>query len=73
MIVQGPPVTVRHEFVTSSEQDVEQAVAYFREDMGLNLHHKHWHFAYDTYFNISQDKDRSGEVFFYLHEQVIAR
>lgn len=65
------PVTVPLQNVTSSGDDEEQRVAYFREDIGLNLYHKHWHFAYA---NLPQyEKDRSGELFFYMHQQLIAR
>lgn len=44
---------------------------YFREDVGLNLHHWHWHLVYphDCDTNVV-DKDRRGELFYYLHKQV---
>lgn len=45
---------------------------YFREDIGINLHHWHWHLVYP--FEASNralvDKDRRGELFYYMHEQV---
>lgn len=48
---------------------------YFREDIGINLHHWHWHLVYP--FEASDRsivaKDRRGELFFYMHNQIIAR
>lgn len=48
---------------------------YFREDMGINLHHWHWHLVYP--FEASDRsivaKDRRGELFYYMHQQIIAR
>lgn len=48
---------------------------YFREDMGINLHHWHWHLVYP--FEASDrrivDKDRRGELFYYMHQQIVAR
>lgn len=45
---------------------------YFREDMGVNLHHWHWHLVYP--FEASDErivnKDRRGELFYYMHQQV---
>jgi hypothetical protein len=48
---------------------------YFREDLGINLHHWHWHLVYPfeaADINIVR-KDRRGELFYYMHQQVIAR
>lgn len=45
---------------------------YFREDIGLNLHHWHWHLVFPTDAvdeNIVR-KDRRGELFYYMHQQV---
>ena len=49
-------------------------MAYFREDIGVNMHHWHWHLVYpgegpDAVVN----KDRRGELFYYMHSQIIAR
>lgn len=45
---------------------------YFREDLGINLHHWHWHLVYP--FEASDRnivaKDRRGELFYYMHQQV---
>lgn len=59
---------------TASDIEVEQRLAYFREDIGVNMHHWHWHLVYpgegeDRIVN----KDRRGELFYYMHSQVIAR
>lgn len=43
--------------------------------MGINLHHWHWHLVYP--FEASNRalvaKDRRGELFYYMHQQIIAR
>ncbi|XP_055688055.1 phenoloxidase 2-like [Lutzomyia longipalpis] len=59
---------------TASEREEEQRLAYFREDIGVNLHHWHWHLVYPAEGpqNIVQ-KDRRGELFYYAHAQIIAR
>ncbi|XP_055606735.1 phenoloxidase 8-like [Uranotaenia lowii] len=59
---------------TASDREVEQRMAYWREDIGVNLHHWHWHLVYpaDGPLNIVR-KDRRGELFYYMHQQVIAR
>ncbi|XP_066901603.1 phenoloxidase 1 [Halyomorpha halys] len=59
---------------TASDLDIEHRVAYFREDLGINLHHWHWHLVYP--FDAPREivnKDRRGELFFYMHQQIMAR
>ncbi|PSN38098.1 Phenoloxidase subunit 1 [Blattella germanica] len=59
---------------TASDLDIEHRLAYFREDLGINLHHWHWHLVYP--FNGPRnivDKNRRGELFYYMHQQIIAR
>ena len=49
-------------------------MAYFREDIGVNLHHWHWHLVYPgsgPYEVVN--KDRRGELFYYMHSQLLAR
>lgn len=47
---------------------------YFREDIGVNLHHWHWHLVYPSDANVNiVRKDRRGELFYYMHQQIIAR
>lgn len=59
---------------TASDLDIEHRLAYFREDLGINLHHWHWHLVYP--FSGPRnlvDKNRRGELFYYMHQQIIAR
>lgn len=59
---------------TASPREPEQRLAYFREDIGVNLHHWHWHLVYpSTGPDSVVNKDRRGELFFYMHQQIIAR
>ncbi|XP_016988367.1 phenoloxidase 3-like [Drosophila rhopaloa] len=63
---------------TASDLEPEHNLWYFREDLGINLHHWHWHLIYPieitpgAHHNIVK-KDRRGELFYYMHQQVIAR
>ncbi|CAG9576271.1 unnamed protein product [Danaus chrysippus] len=68
------PVVIPQNY-TASDAEPEQRVAYFREDIGLNLHHWHWHLVYpfDAADRRIVDKDRRGELFYYMHQQIIAR
>ncbi|XP_049879264.1 phenoloxidase subunit 1 isoform X1 [Pectinophora gossypiella] len=68
------PITIPSNY-TASSQEPEQRVAYFREDIGLNLHHWHWHLVYpfDAADRAIVNKDRRGELFYYMHQQIIAR
>ncbi|XP_073947884.1 phenoloxidase subunit 1-like isoform X1 [Choristoneura fumiferana] len=68
------PVVIPQAY-TASDLEPEQRVAYFREDIGINLHHWHWHLVYpfeSADVNIV-NKDRRGELFYYMHQQIIAR
>lgn len=59
---------------TASDLDPEHKLWYFREDVGTNLHHWHWHLVYPFDANIELvNKDRRGEIFYYMHEQIMAR
>lgn len=67
------PIEIPKDF-TASDLEIEHRLAYFREDLGINLHHWHWHLVYP------QDgarevvaKNRRGELFYYMHQQIIAR
>lgn len=54
----------------------ETRVAYFREDIGICLNYYNWHMIYPTDAEDVQmmvDKDRRGELWYYLHEQILAR
>ncbi|KAL0868113.1 hypothetical protein ABMA27_008748 [Loxostege sticticalis] len=60
--------------LTASDAEPEQRVAYFREDIGINLHHWHWHLVYPFEADFAiVNKDRRGELFYYMHQQIIAR
>lgn len=49
-------------------------MSYFREDIGVNSHHWHWHLVYPGYgADEIVKKDRRGELFYYMHHQIIAR
>ncbi|XP_058059769.1 phenoloxidase 8-like [Anopheles bellator] len=66
-------VDIPHNF-TAAEGEPEQRLAYFREDIGLNLHHWHWHLVYPQEAPLEVvNKDRRGELFYYMHRQVVAR
>jgi tyrosinase len=64
---------------TSTDVEPEHWLAYFREDIALNLHHWHWHILFpfadikDNNGGSLLDRDRRGELFFYMHHQIIAR
>lgn len=60
---------------TASNLNPEHKLSYFREDMGVNSHHWHWHLTYPTSgaTRSTFDKNRRGELFYYMHQQVLAR
>ncbi|XP_052739225.1 phenoloxidase 1 [Bicyclus anynana] len=68
------PIIIPRDY-TATDLDIEHRLAYWREDIGINLHHWHWHLVYP--FSSTQRrivaKDRRGELFFYMHQQIIAR
>lgn len=57
----------------------EVALDWFREDPKANEHHEHWHLVYpgggiqDPNTGVQRTKDRQGELFLYMHEQMLAR
>lgn len=59
---------------TASDLEIEQRLAYWREDIGVNSHHWHWHLVYPGQGpeNIVR-KDRRGELFYYMHQQMLTR
>ncbi|XP_050733809.1 phenoloxidase 1-like isoform X2 [Eriocheir sinensis] len=56
---------------SSTHLKPEHRVAYWREDYGINLHHWHWHLVYPL--DMGVDRDRKGELFYYMHQQMLAR
>lgn len=68
------PIVIPRDY-TASDLEPEHRLWYFREDLGINLHHWHWHLVYpfeSSDINIVR-KDRRGELFYYMHQQVVAR
>jgi hypothetical protein len=60
---------------TATNFDPEHRLWYFREDIGVNSHHFFWHCVYPgsndgTDGDGIVDKDRRGELFYYMHQQV---
>lgn len=68
------PVTI-NPVDTASSVNHEDFVAYFREDLGINLNY----FSFNLIYPSDADdlhivaKDRRGELWYYLHQQIIAR
>nr|AAZ40336.1 hemocyanin subunit II [Carcinoscorpius rotundicauda] len=61
---------------TGNILDPEYRLAYYREDVGINAHHWHWHLVYPSTWDpkyFSKKKDRKGELFYYMHQQMCAR
>ncbi|XP_050327547.1 phenoloxidase 2-like [Bactrocera neohumeralis] len=68
-----PHVQIPHNY-TASDREIEQRLAYFREDIGVNMHHWHWHLVYpNSGTREIINKDRRGELFYYMHQQILAR
>lgn len=67
------PITMPTQ-MTASDRNPEQKLWYFREDIGANLHHWHWHLVYpfDSAYEIV-NKHRRGELFYYMHKQLVSR
>ena len=51
----------------------EGALNWFREDIFLSEHHEHWHSVYKLPSANCDAKDRQGELFIYMHQQMLAR
>lgn len=63
--------------IQSSSTPPEHQLDWFREDPLANEHHEHWHVVYPTQgipgTNPRRLKDRHGELFVYMHQQMLAR
>lgn len=68
------PIIIPRDY-TASDLEPEHRLWYFREDLGINLHHWHWHLVYpnEAGDRAIVNKDRRGELFYYMHQQVVAR
>nr|P02242.3 RecName: Full=Hemocyanin E chain; Short=HcE [Aphonopelma sp.] len=65
-----------HVVETGNILDEEYKLAYFKEDVGTNAHHWHWHIVYPATWDpafMGRMKDRKGELFYYMHQQMCAR
>jgi tyrosinase len=74
-IAEPGPVYARS--IQSSSTPPEHRLDWFREDPLANEHHEHWHVVYPTRgipgTNPPRLKDRHGELFLYMHQQMLAR
>ncbi|XP_049838943.1 phenoloxidase 2-like [Schistocerca gregaria] len=67
------PIVIPRDY-TASDLEPEHRVAYFREDIGVNLFHWQWHLYYPfSGLPALVNKNRRGELFYYLHQQITAR
>jgi len=64
-----------HMQFTGTKKNPEQHVAYFGEDLGMNVHHVTWHMDYPFWWDdaYGYHLDRKGELFFWAHHQLTAR
>ncbi|XP_022111514.1 hemocyanin AA6 chain-like [Acanthaster planci] len=60
-------------FITGNYRDPEFKLAWWREDCSFNSHHFHWHQSYPWTGIEGKTKDRQGELFYYMHQQMLAR
>ncbi|MEM6453801.1 MAG: hypothetical protein AAF772_01775 [Acidobacteriota bacterium] len=51
----------------------ETLLDYWREDPFFNEHHNHWHIVYPFFGVNGQLKDRQGELFLQMHQQMLTR
>nr|ACM61983.1 prophenoloxidase [Penaeus chinensis] len=69
---ESTPIVVEHGLEFAGTQlKPEHRLSYWREDYGINAHHWHWHLVYPIDMDVNQD--RKGELFYYMHQQMIAR
>jgi len=61
---------------TGTVRNPEQRIAYFGEDVGINSHHSVFHMDWPFWWDEAKygvTKDRKGELFWYMHHQLITR
>nr|Q95P08.1 RecName: Full=Hemocyanin subunit A; Flags: Precursor [Scutigera coleoptrata]CAC69246.1 hemocyanin subunit A [Scutigera coleoptrata] len=58
-----------------NQLDPNYRLSYFLEDIGMNSHHYHWHVVHPAVWlpKHGPRKDRKGELFYYMHHQMVAR
>lgn len=57
----------------AAEGTNESILNWFREDIFLGEHHQHWHLVYGQDGVDGGLNDRHGELFLYMHQQMLAR
>jgi len=69
----NPVINDTHHY--HNHMDVYRRVDYFTEDLGMNSHHYHWHVVNPSIFTeaMGGHKDRTGELFYWMHRQMVAR
>ncbi|MEM7118678.1 MAG: tyrosinase family protein [Chloroflexota bacterium] len=73
-----PPFLQRHPYLLRRSphrtiESTEDRLNWFREDLFLSEHHEHWHALYGESLTAARLKDRQGELFLYMHQQMLAR
>lgn len=73
-----PPFLQRHPYLLHRQsnrqiESRESRLNWFREDIFLSEHHEHWHALYGENLIPGRLKDRQGELFLYMHQQMLAR
>jgi tyrosinase len=77
----APGPVVSHEKAEEADDDIESYMNWYREDPNLSEHHEHWHIVYNNTgipnpknpLGDRVHKDRHGELFIYMHRQMLAR
>jgi tyrosinase len=69
-VLEGGPAVVTADL---EETKREAALDYLRQDPLANEHHRHWHAVYPTSGWQGRLQDRQGELFVYMHQQMLAR
>jgi hypothetical protein len=69
-----PPDEDAQEVPSLTQPPAERALDWYREDPFANDHHAHWHIAYPRDGSGANTvQQRHGELFFYMHQQMLAR
>jgi hypothetical protein len=68
-----PSTSLLGPLVVPQTINTEPDLEWFREDPKLSEHHEHWHIVYSWAVQPGQLKDRQGEIFIYMHQQMLAR
>ncbi|XP_054090709.1 phenoloxidase 2-like [Zeugodacus cucurbitae] len=68
------PITILWDY-TASDLEAEHRLWYYWEDLGISLHHLYWHLVYPfkSGDRAIVNEDRRGKLFYYMHQQVVAR